>query len=256
MLELEKWISGISQEWLWIVQVFIVVLIAAFANFLIKRFLVRLLSKLGDTRTNWDEIVLQAMTRPMGWIVWLVGLDFAASIIYTETDTAIFSASEAIRNIGVLVCITWFVLGFIRGAEQEISQNSEQLDKHTAEAISKLVRLAVIITAALVILQTMGFSISGVLAMGGVGGIAVGFAAKDLLANFFGGLIIYLDRPFSIGDWIRSPDRATEGTVEKIGWRITVIRNFESQPVYVPNSVFTNIVVENPSRMANRRIYE
>ncbi len=256
MLELEKWISGISQEWLWIVQVFIVVLIAAFANFLIKRFLVRLLSKLGDTRTNWDEIVLQAMTRPMGWIVWLVGLDFAASIIYTETDTAIFSASEAIRNIGVLVCITWFVLGFIQGAEQEISQNSEQLDKHTAEAISKLVRLAVIITAALVILQTMGFSISGVLAMGGVGGIAVGFAAKDLLANFFGGLIIYLDRPFSIGDWIRSPDRAIEGTVEKIGWRITVIRNFESQPVYVPNSVFTNIVVENPSRMANRRIYE
>ncbi|MCP4186249.1 MAG: mechanosensitive ion channel, partial [Gammaproteobacteria bacterium] len=72
----------------------------------------------------------------------------------------------------------------------------------------------------------------------------------------FGGLIIYLDRPFSIGDWIRSPDRVIEGTVEKIGWRITVIRNFESQPVYVPNSVFTNIVVENPSRMANRRIYE
>ncbi|MCP4490530.1 MAG: mechanosensitive ion channel family protein [Gammaproteobacteria bacterium] len=256
MLELEKWIPGISQEWLWIVQVFIVVLITAFANFFIKRFLARLLSKLGGTRTNWDDIVLQAMTRPLGWLVWLVGIDFAASIIYTETDTAIFSASETIRNIGVLICITWFVLGFIRGAEQEITQKSEHFDKHTAEAMSKLVRLTVIITAVLVILQTMGFSISGVLAMGGVGGIAVGFAAKDLLANFFGGLIIYLDRPFSIGDWIRSPDRAIEGTVEKIGWRITVIQNFESQPMYVPNSVFTNIVVENPSRMANRRIYE
>jgi MscS family membrane protein len=92
--------------------------------------------------------------------------------------------------------------------------------------------------------------------MGGVGGIAIGFAAKDLLANFFGGLIIYLDRPFAGGDWIRSPDRQIEGTVEKIGWRMTMIRNFQSQPMYVPNSVFTNVIVENPSRMANRRIYE
>ena len=138
----------------------------------------------------------------------------------------------------MLLCITWFILAFIRGAEQEITQSSDGIDLHTAGAISKLIRLAVIITAALVILQTLGFSISGVLAMGGVGGIAVGFAAKDLLANFFGGLIIYLDRPFSIGDWIRSPDRAIEGTVEKIGWRVTVIRNFESQPMYVPNSIF------------------
>ena len=94
------------------------------------------------------------------------------------------------------------------------------------------------------------------MAMGGVGGIAMGFAAKDLLANFFGGLMIYLDRPFAIGDWVRSPDRNIEGTVEKIGWRVSVIRNFESRPMYVPNSVFTNIIVENPSRMANRRIHE
>ena len=144
----------------------------------------------------------------------------------------------------------------MRGAEAEFTQGGEPVDKHTAEAIGKLVRLAVMITAALVILQTLGFSITGVLAMGGVGGIAVGFAAKDLLANFFGALIVYLDRPFVVGDWIRSPDRNIEGTVEKIGWRVTVIRNFESRPIYVPNAVFTSIIVENPSRMANRRIYE
>ena len=59
-------------------------------------------------------------------------------------------------------------------------------DRTTVDAIGKLLRLTVIITAALVILQTLGYSISGVLAFGGVGGIAVGFAAKDLLANFFG----------------------------------------------------------------------
>jgi len=77
-----------------------------------------------------------------------------------------------------------------------------------------------------------------------------------LLANFFGGLMIYLDRPFSIGDWVRSPDREIEGTVEDIGWRLTKIRTFDKRPLYIPNSMFNTIVVENPSRMTNRRIYE
>ena len=89
-----------------------------------------------------------------------------------------------------------------------------------------------------------------------MGGLIVGLAAKDLLANFFGSLIIYLDKPFRVGDWIRSPDRNIEGTVESIGFRVTRIRTFDKRPLYVPNQVFTAIAVENPSRMLNRRIYE
>ena len=76
------------------------------------------------------------------------------------------------------------------------------------------------------------------------------------MANFFGALMIYLDKPFSVGDWVRSPDQEIEGTIEDIGWRRTVIRTFDKRPLYVPNSVFNTISVENPSRMANRRIYE
>jgi MscS family membrane protein len=233
-----------------------IVLVTVFANFFAKRLIKQALHRLNQTRTNWDNILLEAMSRPLTWIVWLVGLSFASHLIYEETESPIFVATNLVRDVGIVVCITWFVLAFIRGAEREIAEKSEQVDKHTAEALSKLVRLTVIITAGLVLLQELGFSISGVLAMGGIGGIAVGFASKDLLANFFGGLIIYLDRPFSIGDWIRSPDRGIEGTVEEIGWLITKIRNFESRPIYVPNSVFTNIIVENPSRMENRRISE
>jgi len=65
-----------------------------------------------------------------------------------------------------------------------------------------------------------------------------------------------MDRPFKVGDWIRSPDKEIEGTVEEIGWRLTRIRTFDKRPLYVPNSTFANIAVENPSRMTNRRIYE
>ena len=68
--------------------------------------------------------------------------------------------------------------------------------------------------------------------------------------------MIYLDRPFSVGDWIRSPDQNIEGTVENIGWRLSRIRTFDKRPLYIPNSTFARISVENPSRMTNRRIYE
>jgi MscS family membrane protein len=68
--------------------------------------------------------------------------------------------------------------------------------------------------------------------------------------------MIYLDRPFAVGDWIRSNDRQIEGTVENIGWRQTRIRAFNKRPIYVPNAIFSNIVVENPSRMTHRRIHE
>jgi len=130
------------------------------------------------------------------------------------------------------------------------------VDPTTATAVAKLLRASIVITGVLLVLQAFGFSISGVLAFGGIGGIAIGFAARDILANFFGALMIFLDRPFSVGDWIRSPDRNIEGTVEDIGWRLTRIRTFDKRPLYLPNSIFTSLAVENPSRMLNRRIYE
>jgi len=153
----------------------------------------------------------------------------------------------------------WTLLRLIKQAEQILTspvKMTTPMDYTTVNAISKLSRAVVIITASLTALQSMGFSISGVLAFGGVGGIAVGFAAKDLLANFFGGFIIHLDRPFKVGDWVRSPDRNIEGTVEHIGWRLTTVRTFDKRPLYVPNAAFTTIAVENPSRMFNRRISE
>lgn len=256
MSEMQNWLPWLNPDLNWVIKVFIIVLATAVAGLIARQILKKMTSKVDATSNRWDDVVLSSLRRPITWIIWLEGIYLAAQVIYLETQSALFTYADPVREVGVLCCLTWFVLNVIRGSEQEFTRNSDQVDKTTAQAIGKLLRLAVIITAVLVILQTLGYSISGVLAMGGVGGIAVGFAAKDLLANFFGGLIIYLDRPFTVGDWIRSPDRQIEGTVEKIGWRMTMIRNFQSQPMYVPNSVFTNVIVENPSRMSNRRIYE
>jgi len=244
----------------WIAQIFIVVFIALCIDLLQRRLLAKLKLKLSTTDNPWDDALAAALIRPMSLLIWIVGITFAADIARAEAGAAIFNAVEPIRAIGVIAAIAWFLVRLTRNVQDAIVQkgveSGEPYDRTTADAVAKLVRASIFITTALVVLQTLGFSISGVLAFGGIGGIAIGFAAKDLLANFFGGLMIYLDRPFSVGDWIRSPDRDIEGTVEDIGWRLTTIRTFSKRPLYIPNATFASIAVENPSRMSHRRIYE
>jgi MscS family membrane protein len=262
-MELPKSVNDLLQSvglQSWVMQVFIVVLLTSVLVFLLKRVLSRVHAKLAQTNNPWDDALVSALRKPATAAVWIIGIAFAIQIIEDETKAAIFGAIGPIRDVGIIATISWFLVRFIKQAETNVIAYNEtkgkQVDRTTVDAVAKLLRLSVVITATLVALQTLGFSVSGVLAFGGIGGIAVGFAAKDLLANFFGGLMVYLDRPFAVGDWIRSPDRNIEGTVEDIGWRLTRIRTFDSRPLYVPNSAFTSIAVENPSRMRHRRIYE
>jgi len=245
----------------WVAQIFLIVLVSLSAGFIVRRMLMRASTRLEKTSNPWDDLAIRTLQKPVSLMIWLLGLTFAADVLHAESDAAIFDVIEPIRNIGVIIIIAIFLLQLIKGTqdvllEKQNEDGEKDFDKHTVDAISKLLRISVFITTALVVLQTLGYSVSGVLAFGGIGGIAIGFAAKDLLANFFGGLMIYMDRPFALGDWIRSDDRKIEGIVEHIGWRLTCIRTFDKRPLYVPNSVFMTIAVENPSRMTNRRIYE
>lgn len=242
-----------------VIEIFIVVLLTACVSFIAKRVFLHIEHQFEKTENLWDDALLHAARQPASLAIWIVGLSAAAYTADHYSHVVIFDFVAPAQKVGVIFCLTWFVVGFIAQTERLLldpERMDEPMDETTVHALGKLLRASIIITAALVTLQTLGFSISGVLAFGGIGGIAVGFAAKDLLANFFGGLMIYLDRPFKVGDWIRSPDQEIEGTVEKIGWRLTTIRTFDKRPLYVPNQVFANISVQNPSRMSHRRIYE
>jgi len=258
MESLLSWINNNN----WIVHIFSIVLATVLTNFILRRILSRLLKKAKDSDNLWDDAVVKAGKRPILLLVWVIGISFAMEIIDLATDTPneIFGYVGLTRHIAIILLLVLFLVKLISNVEQNIISKETlkkvNADEVTVKVIARLMRISVLITGTLVILQTLGISIGGALAFGGIGGIAVGFAAKDLLANFFGGLMVYLDRPFSIGDWVRSPDREIEGTVEDIGWRLTKIRTFDKRPLYIPNSMFNTIIVENPSRMTNRRIYE
>ncbi len=259
MTSIASWMEQFGLS-LWVVEVFAIVVVTLAAALVSRFVLSRVGRRLERTRNAWDDALVDALRGPMSLLIWVVGLSLAAESVGQNGPSVLADVVDPVRDIGVIFAIAWFLVRFIKRGEQRIvdarAARGESVDRTAADAIAKLLRLSVVITAVLVTLQTLGFSIAGVLTFGGVGGIAVGFAAKDLLSNFFGGLMVYLDRPFSVGDWIRSPDRSIEGTVEHIGWRVTRIRTFDSRPLYVPNATFANIALENPSRMKNRRIFE
>ena len=243
----------------WVYQVFTVVFLTLLISYVVGLLFGRLCKFAEKSSNVWDDVLLESARKPVQLLIWLLGISWAARITQLANNAEIFELIDPVRRVGVIILITWFLFGLAKRFEialQSPGRVKEPLDATTASAIGKLLRASIIITASLVILQNLGFSISGVLAFGGVGGIAVGFAAKDLLANFFGGLTVYMDRPFVVGDWVRSPDKNIEGTVEHIGWRLTRIRTFDKRPLYVPNATFTTISLENPSRMTHRRIQE
>ncbi|MBY6070655.1 mechanosensitive ion channel family protein [Marinobacter salsuginis] len=262
MAMVNGWIENfglLSEAWRVGIVVFALVFGTATVAYIASHIIAALERKFSQTKNLFDDALLHAARKPVVAFVWLQGVYWAAEVAHKYSEAEIFKANESVLQIGFIFVLVWAVLRLIKEAEGILVsplKMKQPMDYTTVNAVSKLSRAVVIITAVLIAMQSMGYSISGVLAFGGVGGIAVGFAAKDLLANFFGGFIIHLDRPFKVGDWVRSPDRNIEGTVEHIGWRLTTIRTFDKRPLYVPNAAFTTIAVENPSRMTNRRIYE
>jgi MscS family membrane protein len=207
------------------------------------------------TKIEWDELLIGALKTPISMFILLWPALISLEILFDLRDKEGIEWLSTTKHLLVIATFIWIIIRLVTNFEFYVLTYKKR-DETTVQAISKVVRLFFIVMGIMSAMQTIGLSLSGLLTFGGVGGLIVGLAAKDLLSNFFGGLMIYFDRPFKVGDWIRSPDRAIEGTVERIGWRMTIIRTFDKRPLYVPNSVFSSIVVENPSRMQNRRIYE
>ena len=243
-----------------IIRLLLVLVATLVAHFMARRLLQHAEKVAARTENVWDDSLVEAARRPLPVLIWLTGISFVLHLVHRQTGEQLLEYLGPARNIGVVICTAWFLFKLIRELADNVvaagSQSGNEVDRSTVDALSKISRIVVVVITVLAVMQTLGFSISGLLAFGGMGGIAVGFAAKDLLANFFGGLMIHLDRPFNVGETVRSPDKQIEGKVEHIGWRQTRIRSTNMTLIYVPNALFTANVVENPSRMSHRRIRE
>ena len=215
------------------------------------------------TNTIYDELLLHSIKTPTTYLIIFTYLLLIINhLVAKELINIEFSFSSLIFIL-IIISVAWSSLrglNFYLTSKPFIKNLSSDDDitlvTETYEIVVRILKVIVSIITALIIMQELGLSISGLLAFGGVGGLIVGLAAKDLLSNFFGGMMIFFDRPFRVGEFIKSPDRNIEGIVEKIGWRLTIVRTFSKNVLYIPNTAFSSIIVENATRMSNRRINE
>jgi len=209
------------------------------------------------TKTQLDDVLLTAAERPGGLLVYVIGILIAVHTLNPpeESFPLVTIADNAGRFLSIFIAI-WFIWRLIEGLSAYFSARAmlteSAMDDQLVPFIGKTLKIFLVLTGVLVMTQNMGYSISGLIASLGIGGIAIAMAAKDTIANVFGSIMILVDRPFSIGDWIKTSK--FEGVVEEIGFRSTKIRTFERTLVNVPNSSLANMVIDNIDGRSERRI--
>jgi MscS family membrane protein len=228
----------------------------------LKRVFAHLVAKIAfpyaeKTETVYDDLFLAATNKPLELLFVIAGFWVGVQILQLPVEPLNAKRfAYGILKLLITVDVAWAVYNLITLVEVWISQwvsNAEsELDNHLLPFVRKFLRIAVVVVAALVAVQNLGFSIAGLIASLGIGGLAVALAAQDTLANVFGSFMIIADRPFRIGDAIKYD--SVEGKVEEVGFRSTRIRTLDRALVSVPNRLITNTAVTNLSRITERRV--
>ncbi len=209
------------------------------------------------TRFVFDTLVLESIDRPAQWGALLAGVWTMFLVLPIPSDLAEIEKFVGVGlkglSIGLIIWAgTRLSDGMCEWWAGIASRTETKLDDQIVPIVRRGAKVFLIIVGGMLVLQNLGYSIGSLLAGLGLGGAALALASKDTVANVFGSLVIFLDQPFQIGDWVEMG--SIEGTVEEVGLRTTRVRTFANSLITVPNSLFTTNSVNNWSRMKKRRI--
>ena len=210
------------------------------------------------TKTELDDLLVNAIRNPLGYLILLQGFYLAILSLQLE-KMGQFEIASIIHSVYIL-SISFIMLYFIFKIIDVIAyylynqakKSESTLDDQLVPLLVKSLRILVVTVGILFILQNFGYNVTSLLAGLGIGGLAFALAAQNTVSNLFGSITIFSDKPFQLGDWIQVGD--IEGTVEDVGFRTTRVRRFDQAVVTVPNSQFINTGVVNYSAMKKRRI--
>ncbi|MHC8516599.1 mechanosensitive ion channel family protein [Sporosarcina sp. ITBMC105] len=219
------------------------------------KYIFTLILKLSNKAPNsFFSTILLSFEKPFQWLVTIIGVYVAIGYFpYIDQKNLLFL--HLIRS-SIVIVIAW---GFynLTGATSSFfsglnNRFNMRIDDILIPFISKALRFIIIVITLSIIAQEFGYNVSTFVAGLGIGGLAFALAAKDALAQFFGGVVIITEKPFTIGDWIYTP--TVEGTVEDISFRSTKIRTFGQALVTVPNATLANEAITNWSKMGKRQV--
>lgn len=204
-------------------------------------------------RVSWKSELLNLIERPLSLLV--AALFWWLWIHYLKLEGFSFSVVNGLIQITFGISITWasyVCVGVIATfSKLRAEKTVSTLDDQLIPFIEKSLKLTIILLGILIVLQNMGVNVFSLLAGLGLGGLAFALAAKDTAANLFGSIMILVDRPFNIGDWVVVD--GVEGTVEEIGFRSTRVRTFYNSLITIPNANMANSQIDNLGKRQYRR---
>lgn len=220
-------------------------------EFILDNYIHRLTRK---TKFTWDEDLIDGIDKPSGFIFMM--FFWLATFTNLQLSVTLNHYLSLVLEIAVSIGFIWLFYNlsdvFSKYLGVLTSKTETKLDDQLIPLIRKTLRFFVLVMGVILILQNNGYNVASLIAGLGIGGLAVALAARDTLANFFGSVTIFVDKPFRIGDWIKVA--GVEGTVEEVGFRSTRIRTFYNSLVSVPNSNISNNEVDNLGLREYRRL--
>lgn len=221
------------------------------AEFILETYVHRLTKK---TETQWDDYLVESAKKPVSFILMLVFFKISSTnLMFSVTINFYLNWLIDILLSFAFVWLFYGLVNVITGFLSDItSKTKSKLDEQLVPLLGKTLKVFVVVVGVLFIIQNSGYNVASVLAGLGIGGLAVALAARDTLANFFGSVTIFLDKPFQIGHWVNI--NGQEGIVEEVGFRTTRIRTFYNSLISVPNSIIANTAVDNLGMREYRRV--
>ncbi len=207
------------------------------------------------TKTNIDDILIDEFEEPVLYGIGLVGFYWGFNRLHFGEGVDNFFAHVFI--ILIALNVTWFFARLLDSLIEEyvvpiVEKSDSDLDDQLLPVIRKVVKAIIWVLGIIIGLNNAGFDVGALLAGLGIGGLAFAFAAQDTIKNIFGGIMVFLDKPFKIKDRIKI--NGWDGTVEEIGIRSTRLRTLEGRVVTIPNGQFADHAVENVSLEPTRKI--
>ncbi len=261
MIEPSSNISHYFFHEMWVVEIIIGLAVILGVNYGLKLAMSYLRKNFFSKFRDWRKKIDQIVYLPLQFLLGIFAFSFVIDVLgHKFGSVATLDYVAPFRNAAIIGCLVWIVLRWKKEAEASLILKDiyvkSKIDPNAAQTLGKLLSAVILIIAGMIILQILGLNIVPLLAFGGIGAAGIAFAAKDVMANCFGGLLLFIQRPFKIGDTIILLEKNIEGVVEEIGWYFTTVRDKEKRPIYFPNALFSTMLVVNVSRASHRRIYE
>lgn len=228
---------------------------------------IRLLFRRYEKATNQSKTVKTlfylSFSNPLRLATIAIGFYFIAMHVLTWFDFTAFFDHFVTPGVKLSLALCFFILmnTFLLRLRTYLIAKQTRTDGgyNNFAKIEQMHKLGQALTIAImifVIAAILGLKVAQGVAYFGGGLAIIALVFKDTISSIFGGVIIYLDSPYAVGDWIYTIDGTIQGTVEKISWRLTHIRTFDKRLVFTPNNLLITQAVVNASRMSNRRILQ